>query len=134
MAPNVHGFPQDLPPRPEPTWRERNCPGCRTCWHFSWESYSLNTGDMEVLARRLCMIITLGIRTALSILGVFFRAYSGSVGGMVIGSIIAVIGFLFVAWCLAQIGEAQGKRKVFGTLVVSSAESSPSVLSRLLAC
>lgn len=66
------------------------------------------------------MITTLGVRTALSILGVFFRAYSGSIGGMVVGSILAVLGFLFVAWCLARIGEAQGTRKVFGANVVST--------------
>ncbi|KAI1372547.1 hypothetical protein F4677DRAFT_247507 [Hypoxylon crocopeplum] len=108
-------FPRDLPPRPEPrTWRERNCPGFRGCWHFSWESYSLATDEKAVLARRLCMITTLGVRTALSILGVFFRAYSGSIGGMVVGSILAVLGFLFVAWCLAHIGEATGTWKVFG--------------------
>lgn len=60
------------------------------------------------------MITTLGVRTALSILGILFRAYSGSIGGMAIGSIFAVFGFLFVAWCLARIGEAQGARRVFG--------------------
>ncbi|KAI1398301.1 hypothetical protein F4819DRAFT_39113 [Hypoxylon fuscum] len=111
-------FPQDLPPRPEPTtWRERNCPGFRGCWHFSWEAYNLHAADKAILARRVCMITTLGVRTALSILGVFFRAYSGSIGGMVVGSILAVLGFLFVAWCLARIGEAQGTRKVFGANV-----------------
>lgn len=64
------------------------------------------------------MITTLGVRTALSILGILFRAYSGSIGGMAIGSIFAVFGFLFVAWCLARIGEAQGARRVFGLNVV----------------
>ncbi|KAI0377300.1 hypothetical protein F5Y04DRAFT_182167 [Hypomontagnella monticulosa] len=116
MAPNNQSFPQDLPPRPQATsWRERNCPGFRGCWSFSWEAYSLATGDLAVMTRRICMITTLGIRTALSILGVLFRAYSGSIGGMVIGSILAVLGFLFVAWCLAKIGEAEGTRKVLGT-------------------
>ncbi|KAI1389350.1 uncharacterized protein F4822DRAFT_198182 [Hypoxylon trugodes] len=115
MAPRPQVFPQELPPRPQPTsWRERNCPGFRGCWHFSWEAYSLNTSDISVLARRICMITILGVRTALSILGLFFRAYSGAIIGMVIGSILAVLGFIFVAWCLARIGEATGTRKVFG--------------------
>ncbi|KAI1770680.1 hypothetical protein F4818DRAFT_257037 [Hypoxylon cercidicola] len=107
-------FPEDLPPRSESTWRERNCPGFRGCFHFSWEAYSLDTSEPAVLARRICMITTLGVRTALSILGFFFNAYSGSIAGLVVGSILAVIGFFFVAWCLARIGEAQGTRKVFG--------------------
>ncbi|KAI1408310.1 hypothetical protein F5Y13DRAFT_172626 [Hypoxylon sp. FL1857] len=117
MAAHSSSFPQELPPRPEQTWRQRNCPGFRGCWGFSWEAYSLATSDMAVLARRICMIITLGVRTALSILGVIFKAYSGSIGGMVIGIILAVLGFLFVAWCLACIGEATGTRKVLGISV-----------------
>ncbi|KAI4863433.1 hypothetical protein F4820DRAFT_427071 [Hypoxylon rubiginosum] len=107
-------FPEDLPPRPESSWRERNCPGFRGCFDFSWEAYSLYTSDPLALARRICMITTLGVRTALSILGFFFGAYGGSIAGLVFSSIFAVIGFFFVAWCLARIGEAQGTRKVFG--------------------
>lgn len=64
------------------------------------------------------MITTLGVRTALSILGFFFGAYGGSIAGLVFSSIFAVIGFFFVAWCLARIGEAQGTRKVFGISMV----------------
>ncbi|KAI0109360.1 hypothetical protein F4776DRAFT_643563 [Hypoxylon sp. NC0597] len=118
MAAHSSAFPQELPPRPEQTtWRERNCPGFRGCWSFSWDAYSLATSDKAVLARRICMITTLGVRTALSILGVIFKAYSGSIVGMVIGIVLAVLGFLFVAWCLACIGGATGTRKVLGMSV-----------------
>ncbi|KAI2464213.1 hypothetical protein F4781DRAFT_83544 [Annulohypoxylon bovei var. microspora] len=116
MTPDTTAFPQELPPRPEQTsWKDRNCPGSRGCWSFSWGAYSLATTDKAVLARRICMITTLGVRTALSVLGILFNAYSKGVGGMIIGIILAVIGFLFIAWCLASIGEARGTRKVLGT-------------------
>ncbi|KAI1474441.1 hypothetical protein F4774DRAFT_338249 [Daldinia eschscholtzii] len=118
MSADSRLIPQDLPPRPErTTWKDRNCPGCRYCWNFSWDAYSLQTSDTRVLARRVCMILILGIRTALSILGIIFRAYSGFISGMIVGGIFAVIGFLFVSWCLARIGEAEGTRRVFGISV-----------------
>ncbi|KAI1442583.1 hypothetical protein F5Y02DRAFT_395918 [Annulohypoxylon stygium] len=118
MASNSQAFPQELPPRPEQrSWKDRNCPGARSCWNFKWEAYSLATSDHIVLARRICMIATLGVRTALSVLGVIYSAYSNSIVGTIIGSILAAVGFVFIAWCLATIGEAKGTRKVFGMSV-----------------
>ncbi|KAF3064348.1 hypothetical protein GL218_01110 [Daldinia childiae] len=109
MATNSGTFPQDLPSRPVPTtWKSRYC------WSFSWHAYSLHTSDMRVLARRISMITTLGIRTALSILSIVFDAYNNFISGMVIGIIFSILGFLFVSWCLACIGEAEGTRRVCG--------------------
>ncbi|KAI1455629.1 hypothetical protein F4805DRAFT_435574 [Annulohypoxylon moriforme] len=122
MAANSQAFPEELPPRPEQrSWKDRNCPGSRGCWNFNWEAYSLATSDKVLLARRICMIATLAVRTALSVLGIIFRAYSNAIVGTIIGSILAAIGFIFIAWCLASIGEAKGTRKVLGTSVVSAA-------------
>lgn len=116
----MSSFPQDLPPRPEGrSWKERNCPGMRTCWHFSWDAYSLKTSDMAVLLRRICMWIVLALRTFLSILAIIVDAYGGRLVSMIVGIILAVIGFLFIAWCLATIGEAKGRRRVLGIMVVS---------------
>ncbi|KAI2605722.1 uncharacterized protein GGS25DRAFT_523392 [Hypoxylon fragiforme] len=120
IEPDAHPrpFPQDLPPRPEPppssSWRTRSCPGFRSCWSFSWHAYSLATPDSAVLARRACMIITLAARTGLSVWGVVFGAYSAAVVGTVVGIVLAVVGFLFIAWCLAQVGEVEGRRIVLG--------------------
>ncbi|KAI0108103.1 hypothetical protein F4814DRAFT_426833 [Daldinia grandis] len=118
MATNSGTFPQDLPPRPAPTtWKDRNFSGVRYCWSFSWDAYSLHTSDTRVLARRISMITTLGTRTALSILSIVFDAYNNFISGMVIGIIFAILGFLFISWCLARIGEAEGTRRACGMSV-----------------
>lgn len=91
----------------------------RSCWSFSWESYSLNTSDPAVIIRRLCMWAILLVRTAISILSVMFRAYGGYIVSMALGVILGVLGFFFIAYCLALIGEVQGRRKVMGVLLVS---------------
>ena len=91
----------------------------RTCWHFSWEAYNLKTSDTAVLLRRICMWVVLILRTFLSILAIIVDAYGGRIVSMIVGIILAVIGFLFIAWCLATIGEAKGRRRVCGVMVVS---------------
>ncbi|KAH7126580.1 hypothetical protein B0J11DRAFT_281027 [Dendryphion nanum] len=112
-------FPTDLPERPtqQPaggSWKERNCPGMRSCWSISFHSYSLKTSDKIVLARRICMIAILVIRTAVSVLTIIGHAWGGRLLSLIMGTIFAVIGFFFIAWCLAVIGDAKGTRKVFG--------------------
>ncbi|EFQ33872.1 hypothetical protein CGRA01v4_10768 [Colletotrichum graminicola] len=97
--------------------KDRACPNMRGCWSFSWEAYSLNTADKAVLFRRVCMYITLGARTAMSVIGVVGDIAHGRVLGAVLGVILGAIGFLFIAWCLAVIGQAEGRRKVLGVMV-----------------
>ena len=48
------------------------------------------------------------------------HAWGGRLVSLILGTIFAVIGFFFIAWCLAVIGDAQGYRKVFGFSVVST--------------
>jgi hypothetical protein len=115
----VENFPSELPPRPSSKSRDC-CPNMRTCWHFSWGAYSLKTSDKAVLCRRLCMWLILGCRTSQSILNVIYSAYGGLIASLIVGSILGVIGFFFIAWCLATIGEAQGKRRVLRMMVVST--------------
>ena len=64
------------------------------------------------------MIFILFIRTAMSALAVFGAVVSGNIAAIVIYAILAVLGFWFVAWCLALIGDAVGERKVLGRMVV----------------
>lgn len=120
MAPT--SFPTELPPRTQPvagqTWKQRNCPGMRSCWTFSLSSYSLKTSDTAVLARRICMITILGLRTAMSVLAIIYDAYGRRLVSFILGVILAVLGFLFIAWCLAVIGEMKGYRKVLGARIV----------------
>ncbi|KAK7192216.1 hypothetical protein DPSP01_010220 [Paraphaeosphaeria sporulosa] len=114
--PQTSTFPQDLPPR-ETSWKDRNCPGMRSCWSFSLSSFSLATSDKAVLARRICMIAILGLRTATSIWDVVNSIIHFNLGWLIIGIILGVLGFLFIAWCLARIGEATGYRRVLGARV-----------------
>ncbi|KAF1992768.1 hypothetical protein P154DRAFT_452051 [Amniculicola lignicola CBS 123094] len=109
----------DLPPRPQPSgnFRDRNCPNIRTCWHFDINSYSLRTSDPALLARRVCMIAVLGIRTAISVLKVIYYAARPDIVWIILSVILGVIGFFFIAWCLAKIGDAKGDRMVLGMRV-----------------
>jgi hypothetical protein len=65
------------------------------------------------------MLVILGLRTAISVLSIVGHAFGGRVLSLVLGSVLAVLGFLFIAWCLATIGDAKGYRKVLGLRVVS---------------
>ncbi|KAK8076706.1 hypothetical protein PG994_003978 [Apiospora phragmitis] len=89
----------------------------RTCWAFSWEAYSLGTADKAQLCRRACMWVILLVRTAMSVLSIVRDALWGNWVSVVVFSILAVLGFFFIAWCLAQIGEVRGRRRVLGVMV-----------------
>lgn len=110
-------FPRELPPRPTTdtrSFKDRNCPNMHTCWHFNLRSYDpRNTRDKQTLFRRLAMIFVLFIRTAMSVLALVSVILAMDIAAIVIYTILAVIGFWFVAWCLAEIGDAQGERRVW---------------------
>ena len=126
-APQPSAFPTDLPPRSAPppagasgqSWKDRNCPNMRTCWSFSLSSYSLKDVDNATRMRRICMIVILALRTAMSVLSCFSAAANGHVASCVIYALVGVLGLWFIAWCLARIGDARGERKVLGVMVVS---------------
>jgi hypothetical protein len=91
----------------------------RGCWSFSLSSFSLATSDTAVLARRICMIVVLALRTAISVWDVVWSGIKVQIVGLIISCILGVLGFFFIAWCLARIGEATGYRRVLGARVVS---------------
>ncbi|OHE91165.1 hypothetical protein CORC01_13541 [Colletotrichum orchidophilum] len=99
------------------TVQNRMCPNMRTCWAFSWEAYNLKTSDKAVLLRRICMIIILGIRTAISIFGVVNDIIHTQIVSLIIDIILGVLSFFFIAWALAVIGQAEGRRKVLGVMI-----------------
>ncbi|KAM5354108.1 hypothetical protein ACJ41O_000758 [Fusarium nematophilum] len=94
------------------SWKDRNCPSMRTCWSFSWQAYDLRTSESVVLIRRGAMCLTLVIRTTVSILDISPKPLLA-----IPQTILAIINFLFIAWCLASIGDAEGERRVLGKLV-----------------
>ncbi|KAK6844770.1 hypothetical protein PG990_003133 [Apiospora arundinis] len=124
----IHDYPTSgsanaasLPPRPAGqgvSWGQRNCPNARFCWPFDWSSWTLDTGgDAPALLRRICMWITLATRTALAVFSLIFLFVGFHISSFVINIILDVLGFFFIAWCLARIGDAVGERRVMGTLV-----------------
>ena len=116
-------FPQDLPPRPDAmpkrSFKDRNCPNMRTCWHFSLASYNpLHCPDKRTLFRRLAIIFIILFRTAMSALVLSDAIWAMDIAAIVLYIILGIIGFWFIAWCLAEIGEAKGERRVLGKLIV----------------
>jgi uncharacterized membrane protein len=59
----------------------------------------------------------LAIRTGSSILGLVLRSYRHDLASFIIDIILAIIGFFFVTWCLKEIGNMSGHRRVFGKIV-----------------
>ena len=67
------------------------------------------------------MIAILVIRVAESALSIWYSVVRMDIPAIVIYTVLGVLGAWFIAWCLALIGDAQGERRVFGTLIVTIA-------------
>ena len=116
---NPSGFPTELPPRNQnQSFKVRNCPNMRTLWHFNLSSYDPRNVDTQTRYRRIAMIVVLVLRVAMSALSIWTAIRNDSIAGIVIYSILAVLGTWFIAWCLVQIGDAVGERRVLGKLIV----------------
>jgi hypothetical protein len=63
------------------------------------------------------MIGILAIRTTASMMWFFIGLFQFDIANLIINTIFAVLGFFFVAWCLKEIGNASGYRRVLGKLV-----------------
>lgn len=79
----------------------------------------MSTSDSAQKCRQVCMWTILGTRTTMSGLVILLEALAFHMADVIIDSVFAVLGFLFVGYCLAVIGEARGRRKVFGKVFVS---------------
>jgi hypothetical protein len=115
-------FPDELPSRPGPApaapapWRQR----LRGFWTFSLSSYSIiHTPSGAARVRHLAMMTILLLRTAMSALSILSAAIKGNIAGIVIYSLLAILGLWFTATCLAIIGDAEGDKPLKGFMVVS---------------
>jgi hypothetical protein len=115
-------FPEELPARERPppavggTWQQR----MKGFWTFSLSSYSIiHTPDRAARIRHIAMITILVLRTAMSGLSILSAVIKGSIAGIVIYSLLAILSMWFTATCLAIIGDAEGD-KLLGRLVVVS--------------
>lgn len=94
IQPNTSAFPQDLPPRDQ-SWKQRNCPNMRACWHVSFSSYNpRDCPDKHTLWRRIAMIFILFVRTAMSVLTVIGAVKSMNIAAIVIYAVLAVLGYV----------------------------------------
>jgi len=95
------------------TVRSRYCPGMRSCWSFNYISYNpFGRPTSADTIRRVCMILTLASRTFLDVLGIWNNIVGARALNLVISLILGLIGFFFMAFCLARIGDAEGERVV----------------------
>lgn len=118
-------FPEDLPMRPGPApaagapWKQR----MRAFWTFSLSSYSIiHTPDGAARMRHLAMITILVLRTGMSALSILSAVIKGSIVGIVVYSLLAILGLWFTATCLAIIGDAEGDKRIKSFVVVSSTQ------------
>lgn len=108
------------PPGADSSVRNRYCPNLVAWWSFSWDAYSLaGVDDRIAYARRVCMWTVLVLRTLLGFLGFWRYAQNLDIAMMVMGPILSVVEFFWIAFCLAHIGQSEGKRRVLGIMVVS---------------
>lgn len=89
-----------------------------SCFPFStlqWSSYALSSSAFPaILLRRVAMILILGIRTLNSIAIIVLYFISFSPLSLILSVVLAVLGFFFIAACLALIGDMEGTREVCG--------------------
>ncbi len=93
-------------------------------WPFHWSTFNpFNRPSFDDRMRRISMITILTARTFLDIPALYLFARRLEIPNLVLYLAIDVIAFVFIAWCLSVIGEAQGERRVLGKRVVSTLPS-----------
>ncbi|KAK3051492.1 hypothetical protein LTR09_007515 [Extremus antarcticus] len=87
-------------------------------WPFHWSTFNpFNRPSFDDRMRRISMITILTARTFLDIPALYLFARRLEIPNLVLYLAIDVIAFVFIAWCLSVIGEAQGERRVLGKRV-----------------
>jgi hypothetical protein len=121
-------FPEEMPARPGPPpaasapWKQR----LRGFWTFSLSSYSIiHTPSGAARARHIAMVTILLLRTGMSALSILSAVVKGNIAGIVIYSLLAILGLWFTATCLAIIGDAEGDKPLKGFMVVSYIQRLP---------
>lgn len=119
MAPihTIHGL---VNPRPQDqTVKKRYCPGMRSCFYLNPATFNPMNRDRADTLRRVCMLVALFCSVGREALSLLLRISSASALDLLAGTLAAMIGFFFMASCLATIGNAEGERLVMGRNVVS---------------
>jgi len=76
------------------------------------------------------MVTIILLRSAMSALSILTAVKDGSIAGIIIYSLLAILGFWFTATCLAVIGDTAGDKQVTGIIVVGLHPFSSSAASR----
>ncbi|KIW25899.1 uncharacterized protein PV07_09035 [Cladophialophora immunda] len=111
-------FPDELPSRPAPSPAAARWTKLRGFFTFSPRSYNfIHTPDGQARVRRIAMLVILGLRSAMSALSIVSAVINGSLAGIIIYSLLAVLSLWFTATCLAIIGNAAGDRNYSGKVI-----------------
>lgn len=108
------------------SWKSRNClsPG-----EYA-KSWSLTgAANTQGLIRRICMWVIVLVRVVQTILIITYNTFASRISSIVFGIVFGILSFLFVAWCLAVIDRAQGRRKVLGLAIVRGSLGRPYLFS-----
>ncbi|KAK5167461.1 uncharacterized protein LTR77_007160 [Saxophila tyrrhenica] len=117
MAPRINTIHDYNQPR-QPPAINRNCPGMTSIWPFSISSFSpLGRFSWGDVLRRIGMILILCERTGLEAYFLIILLHSKSGLAFIIWLAMDIVAFVFLAWCLSVIGDAQGDKIVFGARV-----------------
>jgi len=112
-------FPEELPARPPPAASTRWSQFMKRFWTFSLSSYSIiHAPDRAARLRHISMITILLLRSGMSALSILSSVIKVNIAGIVIYSLLAVLGLWFTATCLAIIGDAEGDKRFKGFTVV----------------
>jgi hypothetical protein len=102
----------------------RTCPGMRSIWPFKWSTYNpFHRTSFNDRMRRICMVTTLAIRTALDLYALYILMRRLAWMDFVLTFGMDAVAFVFIGWCLSVIGEADGGRIVLGVRVVRHCSS-----------
>lgn len=101
---------------PKAPWYYQNCLRIgeyMRSWYFN--------GTWQTIVRRSCMWAIIILRTVMNILAISYNTLGSKVVSMVCGTLLGILSFIFVFWCLTMIDRAHGHRSCWfcGLLVVS---------------
>lgn len=91
----------------------------RTPWHMNPAKFDPRDRDSDDRKRRICMLITLACHTGLSAISIFGAVLSFNPIGLIVNTVLALIGFFFTVSILVTIGDAEGERVVLGRNIVN---------------
>ena len=90
----------------------------RSCWQLNPIKFDPRNRDSDDRKRRICMLIVLACHTAFDVVSILSKPIAQMPATILVKTVLALIGFFFLAGCLIAIGDAEGERLVVGCRIV----------------